>query len=55
MAMFRAACAPVAGLERRERLLAVGPPVSLVVSLAAWIACLYAACALLLPVDRAPV
>lgn len=48
LAAFRAVCAPVADLDRRERLLAAGPPVFLVVSLAGWIACLYAACALLL-------
>lgn len=45
---FRVVCAPVSDLDRRERLLAAGPPVFLVVSLAGWIACLYAACALLL-------
>lgn len=45
---FRVACAPVSGLDRRERMLAAGPPVFLVVSLGGWIACLYAACTLLL-------
>jgi len=38
----------IAGMERRERVLAAGPPMFLVVLLGCWIACLYVAYALIL-------
>ncbi len=45
---YRVVAARIADIERRERVLAVGPPVFLVTLLAAWIASLYAGYALIL-------
>lgn len=52
---FRWAAAPIAGMRRRERVLAAGPPVFLVVLLGCWVVCLYVAYALiLLPFTDSP-
>ena len=45
---FRLGASRIAGVERRERVLAAGPPVFLVGLLGCWIACLYLAYALIL-------
>lgn len=45
---FRWAAAPIADMRRRERVLAAGPPVFLVVLLGCWVVSLYAAYALIL-------
>ena len=52
---FRLGASRVDDVERRERVLAVGPPVFLVVLLGCWIGCLYVAYALiLLPFSASP-
>jgi hypothetical protein len=52
---FRLGASGIAGMERRERVLSAGPPVFLVSLLGCWIACLYAADALmLLPFSDSP-
>lgn len=45
---FRVVASRIAAMERRERVLAVGPPVFLVSLLGCWLACLYAAYTLIL-------
>src|SRR5579859_952695 len=55
LAGFRLGASCIADLERRERVLAAGPPVFLVGLLGCWIACLYVAYALiLLPFSASP-
>ncbi len=52
---FRLCASRIASMRRRERVLAAGPPVFLVALLGCWIACLYAAYALiLLPFSAGP-
>jgi hypothetical protein len=52
---FRLGASRIVGLQRRERVLAAGPPVFLVGLLGCWIACLYVAYALiLLPFSGGP-
>jgi hypothetical protein len=52
---FRLGASCIADMERRERVLAAGPPVFLVGLLGCWIACLYVAYALiLLPFSASP-
>lgn len=48
LAGFRLGASRITTLERRERVLAAGPPVFLVTMLASWIVCLYVAYTLLL-------
>jgi hypothetical protein len=55
LAGFRLGASRIASMQRRERVLAAGPPVFLVGLLGCWIACLYVAYALiLLPFSAGP-